>query len=267
MGFLKNKAVILQYQNISHDKNNFLDTWICYKCFEEQLEFFTDNDIPIIPLKDTVEYIKGNLSLKNQSFSLTFDTGFIELYTLCFPLLKKYGFPATFFIRSDTVGKLDSIRDRKVQYMNWDQIREIEKAGMTIGMYGCKGEWLSNTPFNVIKDEITEARAIFKRELKNKIMFYAVKDDPPTKPMADLFKEEGFDAAFCMTPTKQKVHRYAVGRIQVDDNDLNIFLIKVSRMYIIFKDTRYWKYIRKYKLDKVVHFFSDTINRLKGKEM
>lgn len=104
MGFLKSKAAILQYQNISEDTDNFLDTWIYYKSFEEQLDHLSRNNFPVISLHDAVAYIKGHLKLQKQSFSLTFDTGFLELYTLCFPLLKKYGYPATFFIHPDTIG-------------------------------------------------------------------------------------------------------------------------------------------------------------------
>jgi peptidoglycan/xylan/chitin deacetylase (PgdA/CDA1 family) len=86
-------------------------------------------------------------------------------------LLKKYGFPATFFIRPDTVGKTENFHGRDVQYMDWDQIRELKKAGMTIGLYGCKGDGLLNTPLEEIENEITKAKAIFKRELESQIIF------------------------------------------------------------------------------------------------
>ena len=138
MGFLRNKAAVLQYQNISEDETNFLDTWIHYKCFEEQLDYFSKNNIPIISLCDVDAYIRGGLHMKKQSFSLTFGTGFVELYTLCYPLLKKYGYPVTFFIRPDAVGKTEGIHGRMVQYMNGEQIRELKRGGIAIGMYGCK---------------------------------------------------------------------------------------------------------------------------------
>ncbi len=265
MGSLRSKATVLQYQNISEDKTNCLDTWVYYKCFEEQLDYFSKNNIPIIPLCDVDAYIRGSLHVEKQSFSLTFDTGYIELYTLCYPLLKKYGYPATFFIRPDTVGKTEDVHGRRVQYMNWDQIRELERDGITIGMYGCKGRWLSKTSLEEVKNEIIEAKALFKRELERPFIYYEVREGNPTAKMVDLFKREGFNTVLCQTPTKQRTHPYAIGRIQIDDNDLNIFLVKISKTYIFFKDSRYWKYIRQYKIDKVAHRISDTVNRVKGK--
>ncbi|MFQ5686513.1 MAG: polysaccharide deacetylase family protein [Candidatus Scalindua sp.] len=266
MGYLKNKAVVLQYQNISDDKDNFLDTWIYHESFEDQLSYFSKNNIPIIPLCDVDAYIRGNLHVEKQSFSLTFDTGYVELYTLCYPLLKKYGYPATFFIRLDTVGKTKSVNGREVSYMNWEQIRELENDGMTIGLYGCKGKWLPKTPLSEIEDEITKSKSMFEGELKRQIRFYGVSEGAPTKPMVNLFKREGLNAVFCQTPTGQKTHPYAVGRIQIDDNDFNIFLVKISKTYIFFKDSRYWKYIRQYKIDKAAHRVSDTVNRVKNKK-
>ncbi len=85
------------------------------KYFETQLTSFSSNNIPIIHLCDEDAYIRGDLDEEKQPFSLTFDTGFVELYTLCCPLLKKYGF------RSDTtVIRTEGIHDRRVQRMNWD---------------------------------------------------------------------------------------------------------------------------------------------------
>ena len=265
MGFLKNKAVVLQYQNISDDKTNFLDTWIYHESFEDQLSYFLKNDASIIPLEDTVAYINGYLNLKKQSFSLTFDTGHIELYTLCYPLLKEYGYPATFFIRSDTVGETENVNGRYVNHMNWDQIRELEKGGMTIGMYGCKGRMLTNTPLEEIEKEIVECKSVFEKKLERKVVYYGVREGVPTKPMVSLFKRKGFNAVFSQAPTRQKTQPYAVGRIQIDDNDFNIFLIKTSKAYIFFKDSRYWNFGRQCRLDKVTHLISNTLNRLKGK--
>ncbi|MGR3293119.1 MAG: polysaccharide deacetylase family protein [Candidatus Scalindua sp.] len=266
MGYLKNRAAVLQYQNISEDKTNFLDTWIHYKCFEEQLDYFSRNNIPIIPLCDVDAYIRGSLHVGKQSFSLTFDTGYVELYTLCYPLLKKYGYPATFFIRPDTVGKAENLNGRRVQYMNWDQIRELAKCGIVIGIYGCKGKWLSKTPLEEVENEIIEANALFKKELGKPFVYYGVREGNPTSEMVNLFIKEGIKAVFCQAPTKTRTHSYAVGRIQIDDNDLNILLIKTKKAYIFMKDSRYWSVGRKCKLDKAIHFVSNAINRMKGKE-
>ena len=118
-----------------------------------------------------------------------------------------------------------------------------------------------------IEKEIKEFKSVFEKELNKKVIYYSVREGIPTKQMVSLFKREGINAFFCQSPTLQKTHPYAVGRIQIDDNDLNILLIKVSKAYILFRDSRYWNLGRKYKFDKVIHIVSDTINRLKGRDV
>ncbi len=150
--------------------------------------------------------------------------------------------------------------------MNWDQIRELERDGITIGMYGCKGRWLSKIPLEEVKNEIIEAKALFKRELERPFIYYGVREGCPIAAMVDIFKKEGIKAVFCQAPTRKRTHPYAVGRIQIDDNDLNILLIKTRKFYVFFKDSRYWSVGRKCKFDKIIHFVSNAINRMKGKE-
>ncbi len=81
--------------------------------------------------------------------------------------------------------------------MNWDQIRELEKGGITIGIYGCKGELLSKTPLEEIRNEIIEAKTLFKRELERPFIYYGVREGNPTAEMVNLFKEEGIRAVLC----------------------------------------------------------------------
>ena len=58
--------------------------------------------------------------------------------------------------------------------MNWDQIRELEKGGITIGIYGCKGRIITRTPLEEIEREIVESKSIFEKELERKVVYYGV---------------------------------------------------------------------------------------------
>jgi peptidoglycan/xylan/chitin deacetylase (PgdA/CDA1 family) len=57
---------------------------------------------------------------------LTFDDGYADAYTNAFPILKKYGMTATFFVVTEW---LDT---RQPGYLTWDQVREMSAAGMSI---------------------------------------------------------------------------------------------------------------------------------------
>ena len=59
---------------------------------------------------------------------LTFDDSKASHYTVVRPLLKKYGFGATFFITEGF-----SFATNKEDYLTWDQIAELHRDGFEIG--------------------------------------------------------------------------------------------------------------------------------------
>ena len=59
---------------------------------------------------------------------LTFDDSKASHYTVVRPLLKKYGFGATFFITEGF-----TFRTNKEDYLTWDQISELHRDGFEIG--------------------------------------------------------------------------------------------------------------------------------------
>src|SRR5688572_22110243 len=59
---------------------------------------------------------------------LTFDDAKASHYTVVRPILKKYGFGATFFITEGF-----SFRTNKEDYLTWEQIAELHRDGFEIG--------------------------------------------------------------------------------------------------------------------------------------
>jgi peptidoglycan/xylan/chitin deacetylase (PgdA/CDA1 family) len=55
---------------------------------------------------------------------LTFDDGYIDHYTNVLPVLKQYGYTATFFIITGTADA------NNPEHLSWEQIREMQDAGM-----------------------------------------------------------------------------------------------------------------------------------------
>jgi peptidoglycan/xylan/chitin deacetylase (PgdA/CDA1 family) len=59
---------------------------------------------------------------------LTFDDSVKSHFTVAAPILKKYGFGATFFITEGF-----TFRTNRRDYMTWDEIRELDRMGFEIG--------------------------------------------------------------------------------------------------------------------------------------
>jgi peptidoglycan/xylan/chitin deacetylase (PgdA/CDA1 family) len=63
---------------------------------------------------------------------LTFDDGNKSDYTYVGPLLKRYGFGATFFITEGL-----NFLNNKAHYVTWEEVRELHEAGFEIGNHTC----------------------------------------------------------------------------------------------------------------------------------
>ena len=71
--------------------------------------------------------------------SYTFDDGLADQYTIAYPMFRKAGLPATFFIIGSKVGDPRGIRnkaERNTPIMTWDQIHDMSTNGMEIASHG-----------------------------------------------------------------------------------------------------------------------------------
>ena len=67
------------------------------KNFEDHLRWFKNQNYNVINFKQVSEYKDNSHSLPPKSIVITFDDGSLDQYRNAVPLLKKYGFSATFF--------------------------------------------------------------------------------------------------------------------------------------------------------------------------
>ncbi len=90
--------------------------------FSAQMEYLAQNHYRVISLGELQRFLEGNEPLPRRSVAITIDDGYRSSYELAYPILKKYGFPATVFLYSDFVGSSDA--------MNWAQMQELSKSGL-----------------------------------------------------------------------------------------------------------------------------------------
>ncbi len=124
---------ILMYHYLSIPPKNAdiyrKDLSVTPKNFEAQLAYLKENGYTTIHLQDLVYFLAGRRELPPKSIIITFDDGYRDNFTNAFPLLKKYGFTATFSVVTDPLDFGDP------RYMSWDNIVEMHTAGMEIGAH------------------------------------------------------------------------------------------------------------------------------------
>lgn len=103
--------------------------------FIAQMDYLEKNNFNVVPLTELTEKLKKGDSLPDKTVAITFDDSYADVYTSAYPILKKRGWPFTFFVNTDAVGsgKL---------FVTWDQLREMAKHGVTIANHTTKHDHL-----------------------------------------------------------------------------------------------------------------------------
>src|SRR3989344_3024981 len=81
-------------------------------------------------------YILKNKKIPKRACAINFDDGRSDGYTTIFPILKKYGIHATFYVITDFLGKQE--------YMSWEQVDRLYREGHEIGSHTLFGVGLTN---------------------------------------------------------------------------------------------------------------------------
>ena len=130
--------------------SRYPSTNISLNDFEAHLNYLKTNGFQVLTLSDAVDYLRSDME-KRKTAVITIDDGFASFYQNALPLLKKFGFPATLFINTETVGGDD--------YMNWSEIKELQKHNVEIGNHTHSHAYFLNLP-------ASERYSHFEKEVK-----------------------------------------------------------------------------------------------------
>ena len=118
-------AVVFMYHRFGEGAQ--LSTNIRLDQFEAHIEELTKGKLTVMGLPEIVAALRTGRPLPDRTVGLSIDDAFLSVYTQAWPRLRAAGLPFTLFVATDAIdGKLGG-------YMNWDQIRELAAAGVTIG--------------------------------------------------------------------------------------------------------------------------------------
>lgn len=90
--------------------------------FDAQMGYLAQNGFTPITLDTLYGVFGGQVSVPARPVVLTFDDGYIDFYTIVYPILRKYNFHGVSFIPTGLIGG--------GYYMNWNQIKEIQSSGL-----------------------------------------------------------------------------------------------------------------------------------------
>lgn len=157
--------------------------------FAEQMQYLKDHGIAVVSLGDLVDALQGRKKIAQPSVVLTFDDGRANQFEYAFPVLKRFGYTATFFPFTHAIGA-------NPRYVTWDQLKAMQSAGMTIGSHTYLHARLDKVRDPSIMDrEVRGSRETLRQHLNAPVRFLAYPFGAMSKASDSAVVAAGYTAA------------------------------------------------------------------------
>lgn len=181
-------ASILMYHRFGETK--YPTTNIRLEQFDAHLDRLQSGAFTVWPLPRIVEYLQTGQALPDRTVAITIDDAYLSVYDEAWPRLKALNMPFTVFVATQPIDA------NRYGYMSWDQIRELQAAGVTIGSQTSTHPHMHQISIEQSKSEIAESNARFIAELGLRPNLFAYPYGEYDMAVIDAVKEAGFTAAF-----------------------------------------------------------------------
>jgi|SRR5579872_1850050 len=160
--------------------------------FSAQLVYLQRIGARTMTARAVVDNVRAGRALPPRAVVLTFDDGYRDDYTEAFPLLRKYGDVATFFIITGTVGT--------PRHVTWGELRTMKAAGMEIACHGVEHLDLSTMTADEQRHEVAGCIRSLQRHLGGSVTDYAYPSGQYNSQTLKLMAAYGIRAAFTTKP-------------------------------------------------------------------
>jgi len=199
--------------------------------FEQQMEWLARNGYTVVTLARLARFLDGKEALPAKSVAITIDDGYRSSYEIAYPILRKYGFPATVFLYTDFVGASDA--------MTWAQMKDMTSSGLvTIQPHSKSHANLTQRLPNEtdaryrdrIRREVDAPVTVIKERLAEPIFAFAYPYGDVNEYVVDLLVKDSVGQGVTVTPGGNPFYAYPymLRRTMIFGNDdLDAFKAKL----------------------------------------
>ncbi|MFO1310808.1 MAG: polysaccharide deacetylase family protein [Burkholderiales bacterium] len=177
--------------------------------FEQQMDWLARNGYTVVTLARLARFLEGKEALPAKSVVITIDDGYRSSYEIAYPILRKFGFPATIFLYTDFVGASDA--------MTWAQMKEMTASGLVTVQPHSKSHanLTQRLPGETdaryrerIRREVDAPVATLKERLSEASFTYAYPYGDVNEYVVDLLVKDGVSQGATVTPGGNPFYAY-----------------------------------------------------------
>lgn len=169
--------------------------------FDEQMGFLARNGYHVVSLNRLKGFLSGKEGLPAKSIVITFDDGYRSTFEIAYPVLKKYGFPATLFLYSDFVGATDALTWAQMKEMADSGLIEVQPHSKTHANLSAKLPRESSQQYRErLRQEIEVPARTIESRLGIQASTFALPYGDTNDTVVGVLKQNGIDLALTVTP-------------------------------------------------------------------
>jgi peptidoglycan/xylan/chitin deacetylase (PgdA/CDA1 family) len=176
---------ILMYHSISGDPETgvhpYYRTSTSPQQFASQMKYLHDHGYRTLSMGEISAQLQRTGPVEGKPVVITFDDGYRDFYREAFPVLDHFGFSATVFLPTSFIGD-QTLRFKSKDCLNWAEIRELQKAGISFGSHTVTHPQLHTLSVVAIREEITKSKSTIEEKLHCAVESFAY---PYAFPQAD----------------------------------------------------------------------------------
>ncbi len=227
---------VLMYHSVKQEVPAGNRLIVSSAAFDRQMEFLKRNHYNVVPLEEVVRLVKGKQAVPARTVVITFDDGYADNYSVAFPVLKKYGIPATIFIIVNEVGRPGML--------TWEQIRIMRDSGLiSFGSHTLNHPYLVDvTSLEELKKELIGSRRVLEEKLGRPVNTFCYPGGGFNQRVRQAVIDAGYTAAVASNPGKRFANDdlFALKRLRISENAANLFVfwVESSGYYNLMRESK-----------------------------
>lgn len=204
---------------------------INHDMIKSQFQLLKDNNIKVIPLSELINSLLNPRPFDQKTISITFDDGFLSMYTKLLPTVKEYEYPVTIFVYTD------NIYNKGVKNITWNRLRKMQKQGIEIECHSISHDDLTIlseketiSSRKKLFEEIYLSKRIIELYLHKKIRYFAFPYGRYNLDLLNMCRFSGYERVFSTDYRSHIITRdnYCLGRGHIKNNYSLEFIKKIA---------------------------------------
>jgi peptidoglycan/xylan/chitin deacetylase (PgdA/CDA1 family) len=180
--------------------------------FKNHLRLIDQLGIRVVSMREALSLLDRFEADAGQYVCITFDDGYMDNYTVAWPILKEYRYAAHFFICSNLIGK----KSGTLAHMGSEEVLSFVKDGGSIGSHAHDHVILAGSKPESVLEQVTKSKHILESIVDTEVDTFAYPNSQFTPAVVNAVRQAGYRFAFAIglgtTNRISGANRYYISR-------------------------------------------------------